>query len=83
MDKVNPFPALTAPRPLTFLSNLPNTDAVALVANLGKTYLAKGTARSNSAFLPNEFRQLSFTKFYICRHIVSKSISYFSFLSCC
>ena len=41
---MNPFPALTAPFALTFLSNLSNTEEVALVANLGKTSLAKGTA---------------------------------------
>ena len=50
MNKVNPFRALTTPLPLIFLSNLSNTDEVALVANLGKTCLAKGTARSNNAF---------------------------------
>ena len=37
LNKVNPFPALTTP----------------LVANLGKTCLAKGTAKSNNAFLYN------------------------------
>ena len=36
MNKVNPFPGLTAPAPLIFLSNFCNTDDVALVANLGK-----------------------------------------------
>ena len=38
---MNPFPALTVPSPLIFLSNLSNTKEVALVANLGKTFLAK------------------------------------------
>ena len=52
MNKVNPFPALTAPRPLIFLSTSSNTEEVALVANLGKTSLVKGTARSNNAFFP-------------------------------
>ena len=47
---MNPFPALTAPFALTFLSNLSNTEEVALVANLGKTSLAKGTARSSYVF---------------------------------
>ena len=37
MKKVNPFPALTAPCPLIFLSKLSNICEVALVANLGKT----------------------------------------------
>ena len=53
ISKVNHLSALTAPRPLTFLSNLSNTEEFALVAKLGKTSLAKGTARSNNAFLPN------------------------------
>ena len=52
MNKLNFFPALTAPHPLNFLSNLSNSDEVALVANLGKTSLAKGTERSIRAFLP-------------------------------
>ena len=39
MDKVNPFPALTAPCPLIFLSNLSNTDEVTLVVYLGKASL--------------------------------------------
>ena len=43
--------ALTAPCPLIFLSNLFHIDEVALVANLGKTSLAKGTTRSISPFL--------------------------------
>ena len=47
MNNVNPFPALTAPFPLIFLSNLSNTDEVALVANLGKTSLAKGKTLFN------------------------------------
>ena len=40
MNKVNPFAALTTSFPLIFLSNLSNTDEVALVTNLGKTSLA-------------------------------------------
>ena len=51
MNKVNPFLTLTAPAllvaiapcPLTFLSNLSNTEELALVAKLGKTSLAKET----------------------------------------
>ena len=46
---MNPFSALTAHRPFILLSN---TEEVALVANLGKISLAKGTARSNNVFLP-------------------------------
>ena len=38
MNKLSPFPAITAPCPLIFLSNLSNTDEVALVANLNKTF---------------------------------------------
>ena len=46
MNKMNPFPALTATQTLIFLSNLSNIDKVNLVANLGKTSLAKGTVGS-------------------------------------
>ena len=52
MNKVNTFSALTAPRPFIFLSNLSIADEVVLVTNLGKTSLAKGTAKFNSVFLP-------------------------------
>ena len=51
MNTVSSFPTLTAPCPLTFISNLSNTDEVPLVANLSKTYISKSTARSNNAFL--------------------------------
>ena len=47
MKKVKTIPALTAPYPLIFLSHLSNT---ALVANLGKTSLTKGTARSARSY---------------------------------
>ena len=47
MIKVIPFPTLRATCLLIFLSNLTNTDEVALVANLGKRSLVQGTARSN------------------------------------
>ena len=58
--KVNPLFVLTAPAlfvaiapcALIFLSNLSNTDEVALVANLGKITLAKRAARPISTFLP-------------------------------
>ena len=50
MNKVNPFSALTAPSPLIFLSTFSKINKVALVANLGKTSLAKGTTKSISAF---------------------------------
>ena len=49
---MNHLPALTAPFPFIFLSNLSNTGEVPLVANFGKTSLAKGTARSNTTFFP-------------------------------
>ena len=52
MNEVNPFPALTAPHSLDFLSNLADTDQVALVVNFGNISLAKGTARPFCAFLP-------------------------------
>ena len=41
MNKVIPFPALTAPFLLIFLSKLSIIGKVGLVANLDKTYLAK------------------------------------------
>ena len=46
MKKVNTFPALMAPCPLIFLSNLSNTDKVALAANLRKTSSTWETASS-------------------------------------
>ena len=57
---MNPFPALTVPTPLTpivpypqlFLLNLYNIEEVALIANLGKTSLTKGIARSIDDFWP-------------------------------
>ena len=52
MNKVNPFLAHTALFPLIFLSYFSKVDEVVLFANLGKTSLAKGTARSHNAFLP-------------------------------
>ena len=52
MNKLNLFSALTAPRPLTFFSSLSKIDEVPLVANLGRTSLAKRTARSISPILP-------------------------------
>ena len=39
---VDPFPALTAPFPLIFLSYLSNIYKIAFVANVGKTFLPKG-----------------------------------------
>ena len=57
MNKGNPFAAVTAllvaiaPCTIVFLIDLSNTYKIALVANLGKTSLAKKTARSNNAFL--------------------------------
>ena len=41
MNKVNTFPALTAPHTLNLLSNLPITGKAALVADSGKKNLAK------------------------------------------
>ena len=51
MNNVNPFPALTAPYPLVFLSNLFNTGDDPLVANSDKISFAKRTSRPNNAFL--------------------------------
>ena len=50
MNKVNLFPALMARCSFVVLSKLCNIDEVALVANLGKTYSTKQTARSTSVF---------------------------------
>ena len=50
MNKVNPFPALTAPCPLISLSNLSNAGETTLVANLGKAALVKGRGRSIGSF---------------------------------
>ena len=47
------FPDLTACRALIFLSNLSNIDEVNLVANSGKTSLAKETARLIQCFFAN------------------------------
>ena len=57
INKVNPFPALTAPFPLTFLANLFIALEVKLLTNPGKFSLAKGKATFVSAFflkLPNQ-----------------------------
>ena len=57
INKVNPFPALTAPCPLIFLSCLFIAFEVKLLTNPGKSSLAKGIANFVSAFfpkLPNE-----------------------------
>ena len=53
INKVNPFPALTAPFPLIFLSNLFIALEVVLLTNPGKLFLAKGIATFVSAFFLN------------------------------
>ena len=50
MNKANPFPSLTSPFPLTFLSNLFIAFEVILLTNPGKLSLAKGKATFVSAF---------------------------------
>ena len=50
INKVNLFPALTAPCPLIFLSNVSHKHGVDLAANLVQTSLVKGTAKFNNAF---------------------------------
>ena len=50
INKVNPFSALTAPFPTTFLSNLFIAFEATLLTNLGKSSLAKGIARSVITF---------------------------------
>ena len=47
---VNPFPTLTGHFALAFLSNLFNTDEIALVASLGRLYLDKAATRSYNTF---------------------------------
>ena len=44
LNKVNTFPALTAPFPLIFLSHLFTAFEATLLTNLGKLSLAKGKA---------------------------------------
>ena len=97
INKVNPFPALTACFPLISLSNWFIASEAKFFTNPGKLSLAKGIARFVVTFLPklhnilwrnatecwmNHFRQLCFTKFYIPGHIFSNDISYFSCFSC-
>ena len=50
INKLNPFPALTAPFPLIFLSNLFIATEVKLLTNPGKLSLAKEIAIFVSAF---------------------------------
>ena len=50
LNKVNLFPALTAPFPLIFLSNLFITLEAKLLTNPVKSSLAKGIARSAITF---------------------------------
>ena len=52
INKVNPFPALTASFPLIFLSDLFIALEVKLHTNPGKLSLAKGIAILVSAFFP-------------------------------
>ena len=50
INKVNPFPALTGPCPVIFLSNLFIAFEAKLFTNLGQLSLAKGIARSAITF---------------------------------
>ena len=52
INKVNPFPALTAPFLIIFLADLFIAFEVKLLTNPGKLSLTKGTAMSVSVFLP-------------------------------
>ena len=52
INKINPFPALKAPFPLTFLSNLFIAFEIKLLTNPDKLSLAKGSAIFVNAFLP-------------------------------
>ena len=51
-NKVNPFPALTGPFPLIFLSNLFIAFEVKLLTNPGKLSLAKEIAMVVGVFFP-------------------------------
>ena len=53
INKVNPFPTLTAPFPVIFLSNLFIVLEFELLTNPGKFSLPKGIAIFVSAFFPN------------------------------
>ena len=53
INKVNPFPALAAPSPLIFLSNLSFAFKVKLLTNPDKFSHAKEIAILVSAFFPN------------------------------
>ena len=55
--KVNPFPTVTAPVALIFLSNLFIKFKAKLLTNPGKLSLAKGVTRSISAFFPKLLNQ--------------------------
>ena len=52
INKVNRFPALTAPFPFIFLSNLFIAFEVKLLTNPGKSSLAQGKAIFGNAFFP-------------------------------
>ena len=52
INKENPFPHLTAPVPLIFLSNLFIEFEAKLHTNAGKLSLAKGIAKFSSNLLP-------------------------------
>ena len=52
MNKVNLFHILTTPIPIISISSFSIAKEVILVANLGKSFLSKETARSNKTFLP-------------------------------
>ena len=79
ISKVNLFPSLTAPFPLAFPSNIVIAFEDKLLDNPDKLSLAKEITTFVSAY----FRYLSSMKFYICCHIISKGIPYFSCLCCC
>ena len=57
INKVNLFPALTAPFPLVFLSNLSIAFKTKLLTNPGKVSLAKGISKFVCAFFPELHNQ--------------------------
>ena len=95
MNKINSFSALTTPFRYIFLSNLSNTDEVALVSNLGKISLAQGT-RSYNVFLPKlpnvlpenpsdwmNLDNYALLSFISANMPLAKAVLILVFLSCC
>ena len=72
INKVNPFPALTAPFPVIFLSSLFIEFEVKLLTNPGTLSLAKGIVIFVSAFFPLNYLTKNKTQY----HKFSKTLNY-------